>query len=535
MLKRLLCCLMLMLLPALALGDTVQWPAAVTVIGEETFLEDIGLDTVVVPDTVTAIGSRAFAYSTLSQITLPAELDIAEDAFEGCGTVRVITPSGSATAAFAKAMLRLTEYTYDAGTYHVGTDMPANVYIIQARGGKTATVTLSGGSLSLTRSFTGNLILRVQEGETLVMRNATAIVDYEFDQHEKLDFSGSQGMLRVGTDIPEGSYYLKPTGTSGTLTWYADDRFTVSNSLQIDAAWLAEHGTVELTAGQLIGYEGLRVPAGDGTVVRRALLIAQTYAGANEINLEGTVPDAQSMSAMLRSLDGTPFSCTVMTDVSASGILSAVKSVFADADGDDVSLFFYSGHGYTGGRLEGYDLNFVTPAQLRAAMDTVSGEKVLLLDCCYSGGMLGKSGWRLMASADGVPAASSADADTAAFVAAFNSAFGGSLSYNGSEYFDEEPYYVITACAADEVSYERHFDAYDRTVGMFSYYLLEGCGWNALTNTSAGSAKADDGDGMLTLKELYTYAHGKVAALDTPTAQTVSCYPVGSGHVLFIP
>lgn len=169
-------------------------------------------------------------------------------------------------------------------------------------------------------------------------------------------------------------------------------------------------------------------------------------------------------------------------------------------------------------------------------MDTIPGEKILIVDCCYSGGLLGQNKM-LFASSNGVPNPPSDPADPSAFVASFNSAFGQVFSFNNSgEYFDETPYYVLTACAANELSYEKYYPLYDRTVGMFTYYFSEGCGWDSLRMEALVSCAADnDKDGQLTIKELYGYSHQKVAYLNTPTDQTVSCFPVGSTHVLFIP
>ena len=490
--------MLLLILPAMA--DTVRIPASATVIADGAFAGNTSLTEVVIPDTVTTIGSRAFADTGLQAVTIAGDPDIADDAFEGCGTTLAVTvPSGSAAEAYFSSRFTLKERVYGAGTYTVGTDIPANVYIIRANTGATATVTVG----SIARTFTGSMVLRVKAGETLVLRSATAVVDYEFDQNEgRLTAYKGHGMLRVGTDIEPGSYAMVLSGSSqGKVVWYSDDRLTVARTQLVDSAWLAAGGLIELADGDLIEYTDLRFSGGDGVITRRALLIAQTYSGTSYA-LKGTVSDASGLRSLLNSLKSTAYTCTLSTDLTASGILSAITSCFADADDDDVSLLYYSGHGYEGGMLVGTDMSGVTPARLRSTMDTISGTKVLLVDCCYSGGLLG-SGIRLFASSEGVPAQDYPNAGTAAdaasFVSGFNSAFYGSFSARSDDAFNEAPYYVITACAADEVSYEKYDSKTGKTVGIFTYYLCYGAGWDSLNSCALGSRAADNGDGQLTL------------------------------------
>ena len=71
---------------------------------------------------------------------------------------------------------------------------------------------------------------------------------------------------------------------------------------------------------------------------------------------------------------------------------------------------------------------------------------------------------------------------------------------------------VLTASRASEVSEER--DALDH--GVFTYYLLQGLG-----------GKADlDGDGIITVDEIYTYVAQKV-----PEATGQNQHPVKKGEV----
>ena len=75
-------------LPAGASAEKkLTWPSGVKVVGEHMFEGDTSIETVVLPEGVEGIGSRAFAGSSLKEIYLPSTLDlsqVAEDAFEDC-------------------------------------------------------------------------------------------------------------------------------------------------------------------------------------------------------------------------------------------------------------------------------------------------------------------------------------------------------------------------------------------------------------------------------------------------------------------
>lgn len=77
-----------MLLPASVLraaADAVELPDSLIEIGDEAFYGDVSLGEVVIPEGTSTIGKRAFACSSVTEITLPDSLEsIADDAFSGC-------------------------------------------------------------------------------------------------------------------------------------------------------------------------------------------------------------------------------------------------------------------------------------------------------------------------------------------------------------------------------------------------------------------------------------------------------------------
>lgn len=63
-------------------------PSALKVIREEAFYQASSVKKVIIPEGATEIGPRAFAQSTLQEITIPGSVtSIADDAFEGCGNL----------------------------------------------------------------------------------------------------------------------------------------------------------------------------------------------------------------------------------------------------------------------------------------------------------------------------------------------------------------------------------------------------------------------------------------------------------------
>ncbi|MBQ8200641.1 MAG: caspase family protein [Clostridia bacterium] len=87
--------------------------------------------------------------------------------------------------------------------------------------------------------------------------------------------------------------------------------------------------------------------------------------------------------------------------VATTGELAGlILDAFSDADADDVSIFYISTHGVweeslPGGGMtlllsDGVTESGVTARQLRTMFDQIKGHKVLLLDACHAGAMIGK-------------------------------------------------------------------------------------------------------------------------------------------------
>ena len=227
------------------------------------------------------------------------------------------------------------------------------------------------------------------------------------------------------------------------------------------------------------------------TVVYRALLVGNTYPGEDGA-LKGPDNDLAGMKAMLARQTGTSYQVTAKLNATAYDIRSAIASAFAGADGNDVSLFYFSGHGINSstssylGALCGVRDTHVKVSDLREWLDTVPGSKIVLLDSCHSGAHINKSAG---------DAGFDPEKFNASVIAAFSAQTKGDLT-NGN-------YYVITASSKSQQSIS--FGYNDYYVGLFTYGVTKGSGYELFDRSECDWFADADGNGCLTLGEVYDY------------------------------
>lgn len=246
-----------------------------------------------------------------------------------------------------------------------------------------------------------------------------------------------------------------------------------------------------------------------GTVCR-ALVIGQSYTGTGYA-LQGPVYDMHAVAGLLRHFQTRTYTVTEKTNLTAEGILSAIGSAFSGATADDISLLYYSGHGLEGGYLVGQDIENVSPDALRAALDRISGRKVILVDACYSGALL-EDGQKGVTRKGGSPLGSFAQDFAAAF-------------YSNTRSLKGTSYYVMTACQAAEECGEGYIrsGSSGRSMGFFTYSLCQGCGWDGVKNQAISPLADSSGDGVVTFAEAYSYAASK--AYEMNPVQSAVVYP----------
>lgn len=242
----------------------------------------------------------------------------------------------------------------------------------------------------------------------------------------------------------------------------------------------------------------------------RALVIGNTYAGTSS-ELEGPERDSHAVANMLDTMGATPYEVRLLEGVGKNGITQAVERTFADATQYDVSLFYFSGHGDSAGKLvtqeEGGTKGYVTPTELRELLDTVPGKKIVILDCCYSGAFINKAAAR----DGGMLAAAASGEDPEAFTSAVISAFSGGMPSGAKlkSYLTSSDYTVLVSSTRSQTSLSVKVKVSDGEavyVGLMTYCLCGGSGFNELTYKRTKKMSADtNGDKAVSLIEGYDY------------------------------
>ncbi|MBK6019462.1 caspase family protein, partial [Streptomyces sp. MBT53] len=217
---------------------------------------------------------------------------------------------------------------------------------------------------------------------------------------------------------------------------------------------------------------------------RLALLIATyDYQDTGLRRLTAPAHDAEALAAVLRDPAIAGFEITTLVNEPHHRVGEAIGDFYHDRRRDDLTLLYFTGHGLKddNGRLylamsntrrDSLLFTAISAEQIDQAMEgCVSRQKVLILDCCYSGAF---------------PAGRLAKADTAV---------------HALERFQGRGRTVLTASDATQYSFEGNQPQGQAAQSVFTRYLVEGL--------RDGSADLD-GDGDITLDELYSYVHDRV-------------------------
>lgn len=255
-----------------------------------------------------------------------------------------------------------------------------------------------------------------------------------------------------------------------------------------------------------------RVIRTSNPVVYRAVVIGEADYPGYSSDLWACGNDARAMRDMLKRTGYT----TVQTVIDASEyrVRSQISSTFASADSNDVSLFYYTGHGSSDGSLITTDYGAISPSRLASWLKQVPGNVVVMLDSCYSGRVIDKA-----LGAKAVDAKDGANMFNSSVVAAFNEA---EAEVAKAGPMSNSKFKVLTACSQYELSWA------SQSRSFFSDALVSGVGFT-YGGSRLSKAPADTNkDKKLTLKECYNYTRKRCG-----NRQHVQCYPSNSGFKLF--
>lgn len=392
------------------------------------------------------------------------------------------------------------------------------------------------GAIALNWSSSKTAVARVEDGRVIAQgkgscklvgrapdgsgKKVTITLTVREVRPSALALSETSAILKAGETLSLG-YTLSPANASNPLvTWSSsapgvaavDDRGNVTAhkagsaritcraaaNTKVSASCLIKvedgptQGTVYrlYTVGNAVydGYDDLPAALADQK------LIAGAFAYAREAGMQA------APSVNRQNLTGDQLKA-FMNAMAESG-----------ADEDDVTVFFYSGHGYDKtGALVGSDRARVEVSQVRAYLDRVPGTVILMLDSCFSGQY-----------ATGKSAVAPED-----FNRKVIDAFAGGATVKAA---DGGKYKVLTACAADQESWCGSFYSF------FSYLAAQGlgCQWPQYTQ---GKLLADEnGNQAVTLDELYRYAQAGLPAIlkkySVQVPQDVQLWPAADQTVL---
>lgn len=245
-------------------------------------------------------------------------------------------------------------------------------------------------------------------------------------------------------------------------------------------------------------------------VVYRAVIIGEADYPGFSSDLWACGNDARAMRDMLKRTGYSTVSTVI--DASEYSVRSQISRTFASADSNDVSFFYYTGHGASDGSLVTTDYGSISPYRLASWLKQVPGNIVVMLDSCYSGRVIDKA-MGAKAAKDG------AELFNSNVITAFNSA---EAEVSKAGPMSNSKFKVLTACSQYELSWASQYSSF------FSASLVKGVGFT-YSGSRLSKAPADSNkDKRLTLKECYNYTKKQCG-----TRQHVQCYPSSSGFKLF--
>jgi len=186
-----------------------------------------------------------------------------------------------------------------------------------------------------------------------------------------------------------------------------------------------------------------------------------------------------------------------------SNILGGINAIFSKADSNDISYFYFSGHGGGSGSIyyicpadtSSID-SIITVDELETALSAIPGTKVVFLDTCHSGGFIGKRRKEIIVSREELES--------------FNDEIINIFSQAQSKgLLTTNQYKVLTACASDQLSWEVD-PLFGNPYGYFTKALCEGCGYDTYNHPYPADTNKDT---KVSLQEAYIYIKDSLSSL----------------------
>jgi len=307
---------------------------------------------------------------------------------------------------------------------------------------------------------------------------------------------------------------------SGTIAAVSDGSSTIT--ISYTEGELTKTTSAEITVGIVIQNE----------VVYRALCVGVgDYILDSDNDLNAPPYDVDRIHQILQQCKFGTLN-TIFSNISylkdwqatKSNILQGISSTFSGADSNDISYFYFSGHGalventsyLCPADITSFTDSAINIDELESALSAIPGTKVVFLDSCHSGGFIGKGREKIIVSREELES--------------FNNEVINIFSQAESKgLLTTNEYIVLTSCHYYQECMELapltpgDFDPF----GVFTMALCTGCGYY-------GSYPADTNlDTRVSLQEAYLYVKSYVAELDAQLpdisiTQNVQVYPYNS-------
>lgn len=226
---------------------------------------------------------------------------------------------------------------------------------------------------------------------------------------------------------------------------------------------------------------------------------------------KGPENDRTNFERMLRRAYGNGVAVTAAPAGgmrTVADVKSVIQTAFAGSEDGDVNFFYCSSHGNKNGISLSSET--LTAAKLASCFEDIPGSHVIIVDCCYAGGLIQKS------EDDG------SEAFLDYFLAEFEEAVSEKTSRSALTTGD---FRLIMAASSEELSWQAELGDRKESMGCFTTALVLGGGINPMkVGASSGyvleSTPADlNRDGSISHEEMYQFIQNECYS------SNVRCYP----------
>lgn len=350
--------------------------------------------------------------------------------------------------------------------------------------------------------------MNLEIGESKAISSIKAYYDSGSNQSinpEQCEFSVNNSFVSINNS---GIVTGNSTGTSTVTISYTEESITKSDTISITVS--------ENIANQSV-YRALAIGIGDYIYYgSEGDLLAPPY----DVNkLKEIFYDCRFGAG---EIDFYRISELKDTQATKANIIQKIQSVYSGADENDISYFYFSGHGTTLNQMSylcptdfnGQANSAISVDELEAALSAVPGVKVVLIDSCHSGGFIGKSTDLI----DEIEMNHNLTEFNEITINVFEN------STLSKDLLTSNDYQVLTSSHWFQVSYELYPEN-SEPFGVFSQALYEGCSLNENTPADVNQ------DDKISLQEAYNFISQWVSSMRI--SQDVQIFPSNSTFTLF--